>query len=106
MKKKIYFSISAILQIIILLIVILNAETLVNQSIEQVKEMYSAFPIEFQEEVIENLENSGVTMVIVQSAISIVLNLFVFITALENKVLVKKGKIIATSVVNFFLANN
>lgn len=106
MKKKIYFIISSILQIICAIYIIVNVNTIIQTQLDTISETYAMFPVEFQERIISMLENSGEIMVIFPSIIQILLNLFVIKSAVNNSILINKGKLIAVSVICFFFAES
>ena len=106
MKKKIYFIISSILQIVCAIYIIVNVNTIIQTQLDTISETYAMFPIEFQERMISMLENSGEIMVIFLSIIQILLNLFVIKSAVNNSILRNKGKLIAVSVICFFFAES
>lgn len=106
MKKKIYFIVSSILQIVSAIYIIVNVNTIIQTQLGTISETYAMFPVEYQERMISMLENSGEIMVIFPSIIQILLNLFVIKSAVNNSILRNKGKLIAVSVICFFFAES
>lgn len=104
MKKKIYFILTSILQVIFTFYILFNANAIVQEEINLIPEMYSMFPIEFQQEMINIMETSGVTSISVVSIITILLNLYVLDCAICNKILRNKGKLIGISIFGTFMS--
>lgn len=100
MKRKVYFFISAIIQIITSIYGILSADKLVNAMIEQV----SMFPQAMQERINSLFQNSGNIYIISLAIINILLNVLIIYWAASDKLLKKKGKVIACSVIAIFTA--
>ncbi len=106
MKRKIYFIISSIMQIIGVLYIIINANTIVETQINTIPETYSMFPVEFRQELANNLENGGVEMLVITSIFQIVLNVIVLRFATKNTIQDNKGKLVAISLLCFFTAES
>ena len=106
MKRKIYFIISSIIQIIGALYIIINANQIVDLKLDSISETYSMFPTEFQEELANNLENGGVEMLIITSIFQIILNAVVLRLATKNTIQDNKGKLVAISLLCFFTAES
>lgn len=106
MKKKVYFMISSILQIIGALYIIITAQAIINTQLEMVSEAYSMFPAEFQERVTTMFQNGGVPFLRITSVITIVLNAIILKAAITNKILPKKGLLIAFSVLCFVFSSS
>lgn len=102
MKKKIYFTISAILQILASFYILINASSIIQEQINTIKEAYAAFPVDFQSRILTMLQNNGPTFLIIMSSIAIILNALVLYTAIRGNVLKKKEKFIAFSIVCLF----
>ncbi len=99
MKKKNYFIISAILQIIGAIYIIINANSIIQTQLELAPETYSMFSVEFQQEMMEMLENGGKEILIIFSILQIVLNLFIIKIATKHDILDNKGKLMAISLI-------
>ena len=103
MKKKIFFIISAIIQILLSIILIVNAKSIVQTQINSINP-------ETANEVVKNtisiLQNKGELIVIVESIIIIMLNAFIFQTAMCNKILRRKGLMITATLISFFCSNH
>lgn len=106
MKKKIYFIISSILQLIGALYIIINANDIIQLQLEMVSETYAMFPVDFQQRMVDMLENGGVAIMIATSIFQIILNLFVIKFAVKNSIVENKGKLIAISLLCFFTAES
>lgn len=106
MKRKIYFIISSIIQIIAILYIIINASQIVQGQLENISETYSMFPAEFRQELENNLENGGVETLVITSIIQIILNAVVLRFAIKNNIQENRGKLIAISLLCFFTAES
>lgn len=106
MKRKIYFIISSIIQIVAILYIIINASQIVQGELENLSETYSMFPIEFRQELANNLENSGVETIVITSIMQIILNVLVLRFATKNNIQGNRGKLIAISLLCFFTAES
>ena len=100
MKRKIYFLISATIQIITSIYGIFSANELINLMIEQT----SMYPEVMQERINALFQNSGNLFIIVLAGINILLNGLIIYWALNGRLLKKKGKVIACSVGAIFTA--
>lgn len=106
MKKRIYFIISSILQIIGAVYIMFNANNIIQEQVDMVPETYAIFSADYQQEMIDMLENRGVGILIFSSALQIILNALVIKTASNNSILRNKGKLIAVSLICFFTAES
>ena len=100
MKRKIYFLISATVQIIVSICGIFNA----NKLIATMMEATSAYPDKVQARMDALFQNSGTLYIIILAGINIILNVLIIYFALSNKLLKKKEKVIACSVGSIFTA--
>ena len=100
MKRKIYFIISAAIQIITSVYGILSADELIKVMLEQT----SMYPDTMQERINSLFQNSGNMYIIIIASINIILNGLIIYWALKDKLLKKKGKVIACSVTSLFTA--
>lgn len=98
MKKKIYFIISAIVQIFASINLIANSNEILEKTMATVKDVYSAFPAEFQDRVISMMNNSGIYYVMAPAIICIIVNAIILILAFANKIVKKRGLLIFLSV--------
>ena len=96
MKKKVYFIMSAIIQIITSIYGIINANILAR-SLMDVMNM-------FANETGDLFIKNGNIYIIVIAIICIILNSFIILWASKDKLLKNKGKIIACSVISIFTA--
>ena len=106
MKKKIYFTASAIIQIIVALNVLLSVDQIIQALQTSITQMYSMFPADFQERVFNIMINAGPKFIIITSIISIIANIVILVEAIRNNLLKEKGLIIAMSVLSFFTSIN
>ena len=100
MKRKIYFLISAITQIIVSIYGIFTA----NRLIATMMETTSMYPEAVQARINALFQNSGNLYIIIIAGINIILNVLIIYLALSNKLLKKKGSVIACSVGSLFTA--
>ena len=106
MKKKIYFIISAILQMLASANLIANSNEVLEKTMTTVKEVYAAFPIEFQDRVINMMNNSGIYYVIAPAIICIIVNAIILILAFAGKIVKKRGLLIFLSVLCIILSSS
>lgn len=99
MERRIYFIVSAIIQIIISIFVIFTANAIVENEVLALKEVYEAMPNEVIESVIETVESNGVNSIRACSGISILVNIGIMATAIKNTILRNKGLLITGSIV-------
>jgi membrane protease YdiL (CAAX protease family) len=105
MKKKVYFIIVSILQIIIALYTIATASSLIQTQIDTIPEVYAEFGVEYQERMRTMFENGGEIIVGILSIIAIIMNALILKEVKNNNILKKKGKLIALSGICFFTAS-
>lgn len=101
MKRKIYFLISALIQIGTSVYGIFTVPKLVKAMMDTI----SFYPESMQGRINTLLQNSGNTYFIVLACINIILNIFIIVWALNDKLLRHKGKVIGLSVVSIFTAS-
>ena len=101
MKKRIYFITASIISFLLSIYSIMIANETVKETINQLKEMYSGFPQDFQNRVIGIYETAGVKMTIFFGIIVIIASLLLFVFAKNNTLLKHKGLVIALSVLSF-----
>ena len=106
MKKKIYFIISSVLQILFAIYIVVNAHAIVEAQLSSIKEAYSMFPIDFQDRMIGMLQNNGPKFIIFTTIIGIILNFITLIFAIKNHILRKKGILIAFSAICFLTSES
>lgn len=99
MKKKIYFIISSILQMISAIYILSIANEVFENSIKAIKNVYSAFPIEFQNRVMGMLDNFGIYFIIVPTIICIIANIIILILSFGNYIEKKKTVLIFLSII-------
>lgn len=100
MKKRVYFIISAVIQILLSVFLIVNANAIVESQIELMKTVNNS------EATISILRDRGTSIVIVESAIIIVLNVITAFSAIHNKILRRKGLLIVCTCISFFCSNH
>lgn len=101
MKKKYYFIISGLIQIIASVYAIVDVNTIVSEFVDAA----AMYPEGIRERVINLYQNSGSTFIIILSCICILLNMFIIYCSLNNKLLRKKETILGLSIVSLFTAN-
>lgn len=94
MKRKIYFLLSALVQIIVSIYGIFNTDKLIATMMETM----GAYPEAMQARMNVLFQNSGNIYIIIIAGINIILNVLIIYLALSNKLLKKKGSVIACSV--------
>ncbi len=99
MKKRVYFTVSSIIQIIIAIYIIITANAIVQNEIEAFKEIYEVMPIDMIKDMLQTIENNGVKSLILCSCICILINIGVIITAIRNNILKNKGLLITGSII-------
>ena len=100
MKRKVYFFISSIIQIITSIYAIFSADKLISGLLEQT----DIYPESIQERINGLFQNSGHIFIIALAIIAILLNSLIIFWAYKDKLIQKKGKVIACSIVTFFTA--
>ena len=100
MKRKIYFLISSVVQIITSVYAIFSADKLISEMLKQTE----IYPEMMQERINGLFQNSGHVFIITLATIAILLNVLIICWACKDKLLQKKGKVIACSVGTFFTA--
>lgn len=105
MKNKIYFLISSVISFILSIYSIMLANDTVKKAIDSLKEVYSNFPQDFQNRVINIYEKAGVKLTILFAVVVIISNIFIFVFALNNTLLKHKGLVITFSIFTFFFAD-
>ena len=106
MKKRIYFSISSIIQMLVSIYVIVFAQKIVESQLSSVAEMYAMFPVEFQERMVNMLQHGMPIMMRILSIIILVLNAIVLKEAIQNKILKKKEMLLIFSCICLFIENS
>ena len=100
MKRKVYFLISSVVQIITSVYAIFSADKLISEMLKQTE----IYPEMMQERINGLFQNSGHVFIITLAIIAILLNVLIICWACKDKLLQKKGKVIACSVCTFFTA--
>ena len=95
MKNRIYFLISAAIQIIVSVYAILSS----NQLVEKLVESISMYPEAAQERLSSML---GSSYIILLSILCILFNIVIIWLAMQDKLLKRKGMIITFSIITFF----
>ena len=102
MKKRIYFSISAILQIFASIYIIININALIQSQLTSLTETYSMYPIDLQERIKTLLQNNGTIYFGLMFTIPILLNLIILKTSLTDNILKRKGTFMFFSIICLF----
>lgn len=106
MKKKVYFILVSVIQIILSIVIIATAERIAQTQLDSLEQIYAEFPIEFQQRMKSMLENGGKFIVSIPAIITIIMNVLILIEAVKNNILKKKGKLIGLSIGCFLVAEN
>lgn len=106
MKRKIYFIISSILQMLASANLIANSNEILEKTMATVKEVYAAFPADFQERIISMMNNSGIYFVMAPAIICILVNAIILIVAFAGKIVKKRGLLIFLSVLCIILSSS
>ena len=105
-KKKIYFIISAILQMLASANLIASSNEIYEKTVTLVKEAYSIFPIEFQDRVINMMNSSGIYFIIIPAIVCIIVNAIILILAFAGKIVKKRGLLIFLSIICIVLSSS
>lgn len=100
MKRRIYFLISGLIQMMISVYAIFTADKLANAMLDTL----SIYPENMRARLTDLLQNSGGTYFIILAVICIVLNIFIIVWALNDKLVKNRGKVIGCSVASIFCA--
>lgn len=106
MKKKIYFIISTIIQMLLSLYTIIFANQIIQEQIKSLEEIYKIFPQDFAERVNTIYTKSGPPFLIVTSSICIIFTVILFIFAIKNNISKNKGIAIFFSAMTFLFASH
>lgn len=105
MKRKIYFIITSIIGVIVSILTIIYSKNIINNLIESSKELYSKFPKDFQDRIINILSHSGLNFIRLSSVIVIIISIIILIYSLKNKINSKKNTFLVLSIISFVLSN-
>ena len=106
MKKKVYFILVSVIQIILSIAIIATAEKIAQTQLDSFEQVYAEFPIEFQQRMKSMLENGGEILVAIPGIITLILNSLILKETIKNNILKKKGKLIALSIVGVLISEN
>lgn len=106
MKKKIFFVIVSLIEIISFIYVIYSANGIVENEIELMEQMSSFFPQEMQNQMINSLVNNGKNMIVMYSSIGIAMCLITIYIAFKDRILRNKSLLIVFSVLHIVFAMN
>lgn len=106
MKKKIYFIIASIIQIILGLCIIIYASSIVETQLQMLVESESVISSELIEREKTMLENGGEILVRGQAIVGIAMNILILNEVQKNNIVKKKGKLIGLSGVCLFFGQN
>lgn len=104
MKKKIYFIVSSIIQLLTAILIIFDSKEIYDATISSTMETYSIFPIEFQERVINMMNSIGVYFIVVPAIISIITNLIFLVVVFTDKIIKRRSLLIFLSVIGILLS--
>ena len=106
MKKKVFFIVMAIIQIIAAINVIATAESIVEETVTVYNQINSMMPMDMMEEMIEMVEEKGAASLRACSGLCILVNMGILITSIKNRILRNKGLMIAGTVVGILLGGS
>ena len=101
MKKKYYFIIAAIIQIVVSIFTITQAKVINEKALASME----MFPEAVQERVSNLYQNAGEKYIIILSAICILIDLIIIYIACTDKLAKRKGTVITLSVISLFTAS-
>ena len=90
MKKKVYFILVSVIQIIVSIAIIVTAEKIAQTQLDSLEQIYAEFPIEFQQRMKIMLENGGKFIVSIPAIVTIIMNVLILIEAVKNNILKKE----------------
>lgn len=103
MKKKIYFIISSVIQIVFSIYTAFNSSQIVKETVDVIN---ASYPENMRDRTLTALQNNGETFIIILSLIVVLLNIWIIYNAIKGNVLKKKGKFVACSLISLFVAEN
>ena len=106
MTKKIYFIISAILQMLASANLIASSNEIFERTLNSINEVYSSFSLEFQERITSMMNSLGIYFIIVPAIICIIVNAIILIIAFANKIVKRKGLLIFLSIICIILSSS
>jgi hypothetical protein len=106
MKKRVYFVISSILQILVSIVTAITAKEIVEELIVTFESMSGIYPEAMLERMVNMYQNNGILFVVLESFIVIILNAYILYKALKGNVLKVKGKLIVLSLASCFFGIN
>ena len=106
MKKKVYFILVSVIQIILSIVIIATAEKIAQTQLDSLEQVYAGFPVEFQDRMRSMLEKGGKIIISIPAIITIIMNVLILIEAVKNNILKKKGKLIVLSIVCLLVTEN
>ena len=90
MKKKVYFILTSVIQIIVSIAIIATAEKIAQTQLDSFEQIYAGFPADFQERMRNMLENGGRFIVSIPAIITLIMNVLI----LKEAVKIEASKII------------
>lgn len=106
MKKKVYFIVTSIIQIVLSIAIIFTADSIAQTQLDSLAQVYAGFPADFQVRMQNMLENGGGILIAIPAIISLIMNALILKETVKNNILKKKGKLIALSTISLFVAEN
>jgi len=98
-KARIYFIISAIIQIILAVNIIFNIDIMLDETIDAVE----YYPEQMQEQMIDNIEKTGKAVMYVMTGIGIIMNALIIFFAVRKTLPKHKIFLIVSSIYGLFL---
>ena len=83
-----------------------NSNEIFEETITTVKSVYSSFPVEFQDRIINMMNNSGIYFVMAPAIICIIINAIILILAFAGKIVKKRGLLIFLSILCIILSSS
>ena len=107
MKKRVFFIIMAIIQIIAAINAIAMVNTIVEETIAEYQQMNELLQVgDIMDEMIEMIEEKGAASLSVCSGLCILVNIGILIAAIKNTILRNKGLMIAGTIVGILLSGS
>ena len=114
MKKRIFFIAFAIIQIVLAIYTMVNADTITQKNVEELQQTQESMPTELIQEETQQMmqdmtqmvEDRGAASIRVTSGICVLANIAILIISIKNTILRNKGTIIVSCVLTLLLGAN
>lgn len=106
MKRRIYYIISAILQILLGIYLLCSLQQLVDLFLNSSSQYLGMYPADTQERALNIIRNNGKIYLGIISSIPIILNLIILKIAISNRIPRNKGALISASIISFLFSNH